>query len=414
MSSSCTLPRYAVLTDTPLRAAVQALALIVLFASGLIDLARAIPFGPVTSQAVLTAFYFFAGGLLLVLLPGRPHPIPLSMLPIVVFWIWAAVSLAWTSAFRNGVQNVLVIGTMIVILSLAEGAGATEAGFALWLERQFLRSEFLAVALYSASVAWFGVGTNEVFAARSFGLFALFGVAHNLARWRYGTKRGLAYAIAITLLIAVSESRLALGIAVVLFPLSQLPTHRALQTIKMFAVLLVVAACSYAGFLYSDNLQQRFLSGDVSLKIGSIAINGSGRTAFWRVTMQSFDESPMFGKGAGSVEALIDSVFDMAHPHSDYLRIAHDYGIVGLVLWCAAICALVGVLWRRWRRFDLQSKPKARIQLTAFLCLVAFALEMTVENALVYVFVTAPLGWIVGSALGIRASESQAGARLKR
>src|SRR5580698_6404589 len=103
------LPRSWSPSDSPLRAAVQALALIVLFASGLVDLARAIPFGPVTSQAVLTAIYFCTGALLILIVPARTFPIELRYLPLLIFWLWAVSSLVWTSAFREGVQNVLVI-----------------------------------------------------------------------------------------------------------------------------------------------------------------------------------------------------------------------------------------------------------------------------------------------------------------
>ncbi len=90
----------------------------------------------------------------------------------------------------------------------------------------------------------------------------------------------------------------------------------------------------------------------------------------------------------------------MGHPHNDYLRIAHDYGIVGIVIWVTAIGTLLFALWRRWNRADRLASGTARLQLTALLSLVAFSLEMTVENALVYVFVTAPLGLIVGAAFG--------------
>jgi O-antigen ligase len=164
-----------------------------------------------------------------------------------------------------------------------------------------------------------------------------------------------------------------------------------------------VCAASYWGFLYSDGLQQRFLSGDVSLKLGPVTINGSGRTAFWRVTTQSFEESPIFGKGAGSAEALIESFYpESGHPHSDYLRVAHDYGVVGLVLWATALFVLLAVLWRSWRQSDRYDQNVARLQVTAMLSLIAFALEMSMENAMVYVFVAVPFGLVAGSALGFR------------
>ncbi len=205
------------------------------------------------------------------------------------------------------------------------------------------------------------------------------------------------------MLIGLSESRLSLGIAVVLFPLSQFPTHRFFHTFRAFGVLCLAAACSYSAFLYSETLQTRFFSGDASLRIGDIAINGSGRAALWKATVQSIEESPIFGKGAGSAEVLINSQFaELGHPHSDYLRITHDYGVVGLMVWVIAIVLLLVTLARRWRFLDLRDHAQARLHLTALLALSAFILEMTVENGLVYVYVTAPLGLIVGSAFGIR------------
>jgi O-antigen ligase len=397
--------------EAPLPVAVKGLAVAILFASGLIDLSRSIPLGPVTSQAILPMIYFGAGLLLLVLTPVRGTPVPKQMLPLVVFWLWAAASLSWTSDLRGGIQNVVVVGAMLVALLLSEVTAENDPGFAFWLERQLFRSQLLAVTVYAVSVAWFGPTTNEVFAARSFALFALLGVAHNLARWRYGAPSGLAWAVAITLLIGIGQSRLALGIAIVLFPLAQLPTRNASRAAKMVIVCAAVCAASYWGFLYSDGLQQRFLSGDVSLKIGPVTINGSGRTAFWRVATQSFEEAPIFGKGAGSAEALIESFFpESGHPHSDYIRVAHDYGVVGLTLWISSLFVLLVVLWRSWRQADLYDHRIARLQLTAMLALVAFALEMSMENAMVYVFVAAPFGLVAGSALGLQGVI----ARLKR
>jgi O-antigen ligase len=407
-SAQVTTSRLLLPAKEPLSAAVRALVVLVLFTSGLIDLSRSIPLGPVTSQAVLTMIYFGAGLFLLVLTPVRGTPVPWKTLPLVVFWLWAAASLAWTPDLRGGVQNVVVVGAMLVALLLSEATTANDPGFAFWLERQLFSSQLLAVFVYAASVAWFGPTTNDLFAARSFALFALLGVAQSLARWRYGARSGLAWAVAITFLIGVGQSRLALGIAIVLFPLAQLPTRNFSRAIKTVIVAVAVCAASYWGFLASEGLQQRFLSGDVSLKIGPITINGSGRTAFWRVTMQSFEESPIVGKGAGSAEALIESFFpESGHPHSDYLRVAHDYGIVGITLWAMGLSVVLVTLWRCWRQADRYGQNVARLQLTAMLSLVAFVLEMSMENAMVYVFVAAPFGLIAGSALGLRGVSSR-------
>jgi O-antigen ligase len=288
------------------------------------------------------------------------------------------------------------------MLLLGEKVASQDPGFAFWLDRRLKWSVVSAVAIYAVSLAAFGLGSDNIVSARNFGLFALFGVAQQLGAWRYGSKVGLWIALAIAAMIAASESRLALGIAVALFPLAQIPTRRWTGLIKMAAVMAGVAVLSYALFINFEALQQRFLTGDVSLRVGSIGINGSGRSAFWKLTVDSIQDNLAIGQGAGSAEGLIESVYaEIRHPHNDYLRVLHDYGVVGLTMWAVGLLAIVAALWSHWRKLDPWPRH-GRIQLTALLMLLAFWMEMTAENAIVYVYVTAPLGLIVGAALGVQ------------
>src|SRR5258708_25065013 len=105
------------------------------------------------------------------------------------------------------------------------------------------------------------------------------------------------------------QSRLALGVALALFPLAQMPTANFKHIFKTGAVLAAVLAGFYRAFQYFDSLRDRFFTGDVSLPLGFTTINGSGRRAFWLTTFDSFQESPWIGKGAGSSEGLIESVY---------------------------------------------------------------------------------------------------------
>jgi len=394
-------PTFARVLDPPLLLTVQLVSLAVLLASGLVDMAGALQLGPLSAQAILTICYFGAGMLLYLLVPSTA-PLQVVTIPLCLFISWAILSLVWTPALKSGVQNVLVIGTFIILMLLAASTSANSPAFAFLVERNLNRAATFASVLYVLTLLLDGLGTNQVIGARSFGLFALFGVALHLSKWRYRNYRGLVGATLITLVIGASLSRLALGIAVLLFPLSQLPSRGLTRIVKAFAILIAVGICSYAAVLYVQPLQERFLSGDVSLKIGSLGINVSGRLAFWRVTLDSLNESPVFGKGAGSTEALIEAMFvEIRHPHSDYLRIAHDYGIFGLALWIVSVGSLLFRLWTSWRVADKVKAPSARLHLTAFLALIAFSLQMTMENALVYVFVAAPLGLLVGASLGL-------------
>jgi hypothetical protein len=55
-----------------------------------------------------------------------------------------------------------------------------------------------------------------------------------------------------------------------------------------------------------------------------------------------------------------------------------------------------------WRRADLRKQPEAGVHLAAALTLIAFILEMTTDNAVVNIFVTAPLGLMLGASMGAR------------
>ncbi len=401
ITENAIVQRPVLYTLTP-RALTEALVFLIVAASGLVDLTTSLLVGPVSTQGLLTVAYFLAGLVLLSITPVATTRSPVRLLPLLLFVLWAVSSLAWTENALRGIQNVMVIGIFALMLQAARGTAASNPPFAFWMARVLRNAVLAAAVLYGASVVWFGPGTNTIIGPRSFGLFALFGVAYFLSGWRYGSRSSLFGAIALTGIIGASQSRLALGVSILLFPLAQFPTTGIRRVFKMVAVVIAAAAVSYGAFFYFDSLRERFVTGDVSLKIGSFAINGSGRAAFWRTTMASFWESPFAGKGAGSSEGLIESVYtNMRHPHNDYLRIAHDYGLIGAGLWWMSMGGIGVALWRAWRVADQTFRVGARLELTALLSLMAFALEMTAENTLVYVFIVAPLGLLVGSALGL-------------
>ena len=119
-------------------------------------------------------------------------------------------------------------------------------------------------------------------------------------------------------------------------------------------------------------------------------------------TWQSAVESPWIGKGAGSASAYLADLYDgdIAHPHNDYLRILHDYGVVGLVLFLYGLARVGRLFWRNWAQ--PRELLQRRLSLAAALALTAIAMMMVTDNTLVYVFVMGPLGILLGTALGVR------------
>jgi hypothetical protein len=350
---------------------------------------------------LLTVLYLSVGTLLLLAAPmSAARPSGLAA-PFLIFLVWSFTSLLWTTARFNGLQNVMAAATFVVLLIVAHIAAGLDPPSVYLIDSLRHFATCIAASAYLICLLWFGTESDQFIGPRSFSLFVLYGIAHHLARWRYGSRTGLLWAITLTVLIGVSQSRLALGIALGLFPLAHFPIRRIQTAFKMTVIVASVLLSAYASFLYFESLRLRFLTGDLSLEIGGFAINGSGRTAFWRATVASFWQSPLIGNGAGSAESLIASTFgQIRHPHGDYLRLAHDYGLIGLSAWLIGLALLFRALIRRWRAADQELPMHARRQLAALLSLVAFALAMTMENAFVYTFTTAPLGLIVGCALG--------------
>jgi O-antigen ligase len=88
------------------------------------------------------------------------------------------------------------------------------------------------------------------------------------------------------------------------------------------------------------------------------------------------------------------------HPHNDYFRILHDYGIVGGALLLIGGFALIRGTKRVWRAAVSQDSSLAQPHLTAFLGTTALAFAMITDNVVIYVFFMAPLAILVGFSLG--------------
>ncbi len=164
----------------------------------------------------------------------------------------------------QGLQNLLILCSLLILIQVSAAAARSYPGFTFQFQMLVQLSMILSGTIYAFSILWFGIESSDIFGARSFALFAVLGVAYCLSCWRYGQKKGLLGAALLTLLIGASLSRLGLGIALVLFPISQFPSRGFSKTARMFVVLVIALAISVGSVLYVDALQERFLTGDVS------------------------------------------------------------------------------------------------------------------------------------------------------
>jgi O-antigen ligase len=114
----------------------------------------------------------------------------------------------------------------------------------------------------------------------------------------------------------------------------------------------------------------------------------------WEIIWQRFLEQPWLGWGAGSSGAYLAEHFGtITHPHNDFLRVLHDLGITGLVLWALWATSLVALLRRAARSEAGRAYAAAGCGL--FIAMLACALTDNVVN---YIFVMAPAGAVLGMA----------------
>lgn len=104
----------------------------------------------------------------------------------------------------------------------------------------------------------------------------------------------------------------------------------------------------------------------------------------------------MFGNGPGTASVLISASFrNISHPHNEYLRLFHDFGHVGAVLF---VLGLLSLLWRTASRARHSSDP---IHWSALLGILAVIAAAFTDNVIIYTFVMIPLGLLVGASLGL-------------
>ncbi len=322
-----------------------------------------------------------------------------ALWPFIALVIWALTTMFWYAPSVNGIQNVLCLACFIGLALLATGLAEAQ-GLQASIDMFFRFGIWCAAAAYGWSLWADGLGTNAMIGPRSFGIVALFGVAWYASKWRLGSRWAFVLTAALLAEIGASVSRVALVAGLVMLTLA-----RVSATIKGWLWGFLTLALAAVGFWWMfnniDPLRDHFLSGDMRLRVGDTAINVSGRAQFWQATYDSFLESPWLGKGAGSSMHLMENWFHtIQHPHNDYLRVLHDYGVPGLGFWILGWGRILWQLWaqarlsERWRRAD------AQLQFAAFLAALGMCLMMITDNPMTYVFAMGPLGVLVGAATG--------------
>jgi len=372
-----------------------------LLLAGLVDLPRQISIGPISMLGAVMLICILMPLLWWIATPRFHRSFIMVLSPILLYIAWSFLTTTWSFPDLTGVQNLLAPVAFCLLAGVAFRYCRQKPDGWQKIGKALLVATGLSVGLYGLNVAIAGFGTSVIIGARTFALFALFGLAICLTTWRYGWKPGLFGALLIVVTIGASLSRMALAIALLLFLLAMIPLKDWRGGIRLLLMGALIGGIAYQLVMRVEPIRARFIEGDTTLQVGGISINATGRTALWGALLDSYAQSPWIGHGAGTSGRLINTRFSgLGQAHSDYLRILHDLGILGLAFWVFGMLSLLATHIRSWVQADQRGDPAAPIHLAAILSLVCIALSMATDNPLVYIFVMAPCGILVGASLG--------------
>ncbi|AFR30185.1 O-antigen ligase family protein [Arthrobacter sp. Rue61a] len=308
--------------------------------------------------------------------------------PLTAFVVVALIALAMEPS-AEGLQNVAVY-TIFVASAGLTSVQVSRAGAQAIGHRMRLVGLIVTCAFIVTNLAGF-----RLFSERAFGLVGLIFLAVLIPN----TPRRKIVRLAPFLVagaIALSLSRTATVIAIAMLMFLALRARKGLKLLASLGMAVAAGGLAYWLFNFYEPFRERFLEGDGGATVGGVELNTSGRAVLWDITYKSSQEAPVFGHGPGSASALITPLFrNIGHPHNEYLRILHDFGWVGLVLFGLGMVMLLTRIAARIRR---SGDP---IHWSALLSLVAVLSAAITDNVIVYPFIMLPLGLIIGASLGL-------------
>ncbi|GAA1389921.1 O-antigen ligase family protein [Luteococcus peritonei] len=363
----------------------------------LVDWATTVRIGGPSLSAMLT---LGTAALMLLLLPtvihsvvtgrmgswrGTDRPV-MTPISLALFLLVALLRLP-ANPSMEGVQNVCVyVGFVLAIVLTADAADHWD------LERWGRVLPLAALLVSLLFFITFVLLKFPLYGDRSFALSSLVFMAL-VVPWRGGgVLRWAPWIIAACTVLSLSRTASVIAIMGLAFMVVRGPRRgRVLKAglIALAAALSVVVLWfAYAPF------RERFTSGDAAVQVGGTSLNTSGRSNLWAAAWESAVQRPILGHGPGSATELITEKFiTISQPHNEYLRIFHDFGVVGLAFYLWGMLALLALVWRRARRHD---RP---IDWAAVIALLGILLASITDNMIIYPFVMVPAGVIVGLSL---------------
>ena len=323
-------------------------------------------------------------------------------LPLLAYLAFDFFSLVWTPAFGQGMQVVIKYAGVAVVYLVAYRAADFDPDILTKLRTWALiifpsvGFVFIRAAGDSASTLGWLKGGNG--ARPMVMLVALLYLVSTIGRSRrFAISMGLV-ALSVSAASGGRMGTAVVGVMVVLNPALRL-TWRARILIILGAVMLFAAA------LQLEPIQERFFHGQTVGTLEDIValegnFNTAGRGNNWPVLLDSCNQQPTWGHGAGAASLITLEATNgrTGHPHNEFIRIYCESGMVGVLLfWSFFIAAGLRGLAALRRQTEIGG-----LAALAILALVLFSIT---DNATVYTGVfMLPLAILIG--IADRASDS--------
>ncbi|MFM2074945.1 MAG: hypothetical protein RJB34_1250 [Pseudomonadota bacterium] len=307
-------------------------------------------------------------------------------------WVlWVLVYALFAEA-ENALQRSVMLLTPLVVgaaFSTLWADAALVIKFAHWVNR------FFWVFLVAAGVSTGLLVSGRLADTTGFAAGAI--TASLLATWyaaRYSGKdhRALYYWAALALVPVLANTRTGMVAVALTLPLTLCP-------LPMKKRLLAVLALAVAGALLfqTERIQSKmFFSGQGTLADvvagvaglfgGEQATSGnfatSGRKSMNDALVAKLDQSYWFGFGANTTEAVSLAIAGVTHPHNDWLRLWYEYGLLGLLIFAAAMLMQMRHAYRGAHRN--RSSPAALLLYVGAGSFIPMAIFMGSDNVMLY------------------------------
>lgn len=197
-----------------------------------------------------------------------------------------------------------------------------------------------------------------------------------------GSARHIYYYLAMVVITVISLTRGPMTAMLSCLPLTMAPLNIA----KRIIYISLLISCAYFIFTTERVQQVMFFSGGgelSDLRWGNPELQTSGRSIMWEILWFGVEKEPLLGNGWNSHrEVLLRSSIPTYAPHNDWLKLLHDMGIVGVVIYSVIMLLQMLFLVRIARYSKGAHQMLAYGAASAF---IPYMLIMFTDNVILYV-----------------------------